>query len=235
MPLAWDLGDGEQRGSEGDTLTYTYELAIGAPFTVRATEDEGATWVTTAAPVTVPAFAVDWADIVAATGDGGNGHGSGIGGTKVGLVYGATQPALFEWLPVGTAKVDIECSDASVPIPGFLPLPTAGMEGQRLFFALNDMGDALQVGAPRDVTFHVIGLDGSDVEVWRKSAPFHVDLASAGTRAEPEAFDPGEFTIAQVIDHLDAHPEQLAAVTEAEEAGKARVTLLDELEARRGE
>jgi len=37
------------------------------------------------------------------------------------------------------------------------------------------------------------------------------------------------------LDYLDEHPDQLDAVEAAERAGKARVTLLNELEARRGE
>ena len=94
---------------------------------------------------------------------------------------------------------------------------------------------ALQVGAPRDVTCDVIGLDGTDAEMWRKTAAFHVVLYEGADDPVSQAFDPGEFTIAEVLDHLDVHPDQLAAVTEAEEAGKARVTLLNELEARRGE
>lgn len=48
-------------------------------------------------------------------------------------------------------------------------------------------------------------------------------------------FDPGDHTIAEVLDYLDAHPDELDAVQAAEEAGQARVTLLGELEARQGE
>lgn len=46
------------------------------------------------------------------------------------------------------------------------------------------------------------------------------------------AFDPGAYTIPDVLAYVDAHPDELAAVRDAEYNGKARVTLLDELDAR---
>lgn len=43
---------------------------------------------------------------------------------------------------------------------------------------------------------------------------------------------PGDHTVADVLAYVDAHPDQLQGVYDAEQAGKARVTLITELEAR---
>lgn len=55
----------------------------------------------------------------------------------------------------------------------------------------------------------------------------------AGTASAVEAFDPGEHTVAEVLAYLDANPDQLERVTDAELSGKARKTLLDALDERR--
>lgn len=43
-------------------------------------------------------------------------------------------------------------------------------------------------------------------------------------------YDPGEHTVAEVQEYVNANPDQTDAVREAEAAGKARVTLLDWLD-----
>ena len=40
-------------------------------------------------------------------------------------------------------------------------------------------------------------------------------------------FDPGDHTVDEVKTHVEANPDQTAAVTKAEESGKARSSLLD--------
>ena len=47
-----------------------------------------------------------------------------------------------------------------------------------------------------------------------------------------EAFDPGDYTIDQVLAYVDANPDEVDSVLAAEEAGKARSTLITQLEAR---
>ena len=43
---------------------------------------------------------------------------------------------------------------------------------------------------------------------------------------QPQPFDPGAYTVAEVQDYVTANPDQAGAVREAEAAGKARTTLL---------
>jgi hypothetical protein len=50
--------------------------------------------------------------------------------------------------------------------------------------------------------------------------------------AEGEEFDPGGYTIDQVLAYVDANPDEVDSVLAAEEAGKARSTLITQLEAR---
>jgi hypothetical protein len=49
---------------------------------------------------------------------------------------------------------------------------------------------------------------------------------------EPDVFDPGDYTVAEVEAYVDAYPDQLEEVLDAEEAGKNRTTLVAWLEAR---
>jgi hypothetical protein len=50
--------------------------------------------------------------------------------------------------------------------------------------------------------------------------------------AEGEEFDPSGYTIDQVLAYVDANPDEVDSVLAAEEAGKARSTLITQLEAR---
>lgn len=43
------------------------------------------------------------------------------------------------------------------------------------------------------------------------------------------AFDPSEHTVQEVLDYIDAHPDESAAVLAAEQAGKGRKTVLSAL------
>lgn len=43
---------------------------------------------------------------------------------------------------------------------------------------------------------------------------------------QPQPYDPGAYTVAEVQDYVTANPDQAAAVRDAEAAGKARSTLL---------
>lgn len=45
-----------------------------------------------------------------------------------------------------------------------------------------------------------------------------------------DTFDPSEHTIDEVKDYVDAHPDEVDAVLNAEQAGKGRVTLVEWLE-----
>lgn len=44
-----------------------------------------------------------------------------------------------------------------------------------------------------------------------------------------EVFDPGRYTVAEVLAYADEHPDEVQDVYDAENAGKARVTLLEGL------
>ncbi len=57
-------------------------------------------------------------------------------------------------------------------------------------------------------------------------------LVSGG--ADP-AFDPGDHTVPDVLAHVDANPDDLGRVLDAELGGKARKTLLDDLARRQDE
>jgi hypothetical protein len=46
---------------------------------------------------------------------------------------------------------------------------------------------------------------------------------------EDEVFDPADHTVAEVLDYAAEHPDEVAAIAAAEEAGKNRSTLLDQL------
>jgi hypothetical protein len=48
--------------------------------------------------------------------------------------------------------------------------------------------------------------------------------------SEPAAYDPGEFTVADVQTYVDGHADELDAILAAERAGKDRTTLIDWLE-----
>lgn len=47
-------------------------------------------------------------------------------------------------------------------------------------------------------------------------------------------FDPGDHTVAEVQEWVEAHPDEVQAILDAERAGKNRVTLTDWLDARLG-
>jgi hypothetical protein len=56
---------------------------------------------------------------------------------------------------------------------------------------------------------------------------------NAGDDGQP--FDPGEHKVDEVLAHVDADPDDLGRTLDAELGGKARKTLLDELERRQDE
>lgn len=47
---------------------------------------------------------------------------------------------------------------------------------------------------------------------------------------EAAAYDPGDHTVEEVKEYVEEHPDESAAIAEAEKSGKARTTLLDALE-----
>jgi hypothetical protein len=51
-------------------------------------------------------------------------------------------------------------------------------------------------------------------------------VAKSAPKPTTPTFDPGEHTVTEVQDYLDAHPDQADAVLAAEQAGKARTTLV---------
>lgn len=51
-------------------------------------------------------------------------------------------------------------------------------------------------------------------------------LTGSGTSAPTDSFDVSKATVAQVVAHVEQHPEQLAAVVEAERAGRGRKGIL---------
>lgn len=83
----------------------------------------------------------------------------------------------------------------------------------------------VQVGSDAGTKPLIIGLGSESPD-----APEAV--AAAGETAETGEFDPGDHTVAEVLAHVDANPDDLDRVLADEEAGKARVTLLEQLESR---
>jgi hypothetical protein len=66
--------------------------------------------------------------------------------------------------------------------------------------------------------------------------------ASAGRESTPEPedegegeFDPSDHTVADVLEHVDDHPDEAQGIYDAELLGKARTTLLNGLEERLGD
>ena len=51
--------------------------------------------------------------------------------------------------------------------------------------------------------------------------------------ADEEGYDPGDHTVTEVIGYVEDNPQDLEEVIAAEQAGKARVTLLTHLESMR--
>lgn len=58
-------------------------------------------------------------------------------------------------------------------------------------------------------------------------------VTESSTSDTPQPFDPSTISVDGVIEYVDEHPEELDAVYAAEEAGKARSTLLAQLDAMR--
>jgi hypothetical protein len=68
-----------------------------------------------------------------------------------------------------------------------------------------------------------------------QAKPITITAAGAvtATEAAPEvAYDPSAHTVDEVKAHVEAHPDELDAIYDAEQSGKARTTLLDWLAAR---
>jgi hypothetical protein len=64
-----------------------------------------------------------------------------------------------------------------------------------------------------------------------RSLPPEGMAASTAVSTNGGAFDPGEHNVAEVVDYAQAHPDEAAALYDAEVAGKNRTTLLGQLEA----
>lgn len=65
-------------------------------------------------------------------------------------------------------------------------------------------------------------------------AAYQAEQIGGGASSSSSTFDPGEHTVDDVVLYVDEHPDQLDAVFNAEQAGKARSTLLSQLDAMRG-
>lgn len=73
---------------------------------------------------------------------------------------------------------------------------------------------------------HQLRFRAADWQAWSNALTLTVTAAGV--------FDPGEHTVAEVVAYVEDFPDQLDTVYDAENAGKARVTLLDQLDAMRG-
>ena len=62
----------------------------------------------------------------------------------------------------------------------------------------------------------------------RAALPLDVGASTEGEGP----FLPSDHTVADVLAYVEEHPDQLQSIYDAEQAGKARVTLLEQLEAR---
>jgi hypothetical protein len=87
---------------------------------------------------------------------------------------------------------------------------------------------------------------GSDQDLAAELEATKAELAAALARLEEagitldgdddgQPFDPGEHKVDEVLAHVDANPDDLGRVLDAELGGKARKTLLDELARRQDE
>lgn len=83
------------------------------------------------------------------------------------------------------------------------------------------------------------GDDRAEVERLKAElAAANAKLAEAGLLEDDSAgdrFDPAEHKVDEVLAHVDANPDDLDRVIDAELGGKARKTLLDDLERRQAE
>lgn len=75
-----------------------------------------------------------------------------------------------------------------------------------------------------------LAVNGGDVELPDEALHNSAVVGSSNAPVEPDAFDPGEHTVEDVVAYMVEHPDELAAVLDAERAGKARVTLLGALD-----
>lgn len=64
------------------------------------------------------------------------------------------------------------------------------------------------------------------------SAGTELTVTATQEEAEASAYDPGQHTVDDVLDHADAFPDEVQALYDAESNGKGRVTLLDGLRER---
>jgi hypothetical protein len=60
-----------------------------------------------------------------------------------------------------------------------------------------------------------------------KAENMTTDEINTSAPAPAAEFDPGEYTVAEVIEHLDANPNDAARILEAEQSGKARKGVLE--------
>ena len=82
-----------------------------------------------------------------------------------------------------------------------------------------------------NVNAAVVGSSVADADsaVGSPAAP-DVDDEDQTAAGDDGGYDPGEDTVADVRAYVDRHPDQAAGVLESERAGKARSTLLADLE-----
>jgi len=77
---------------------------------------------------------------------------------------------------------------------------------------------------------------GTYTEVVRTGSgavPREMEQATAAEQAAPangEEWDPADYTVAEIIEYVDEHPDEAADILAAEQAGKNRSTLISHLE-----
>ena len=59
--------------------------------------------------------------------------------------------------------------------------------------------------------------------------------AGESVDASTDAYDPGDYTVDDVVAYAEAHPDEVDAILAAERDGKNRVTLISHLETMRDE
>jgi len=59
------------------------------------------------------------------------------------------------------------------------------------------------------------------------------DDSTSTSTSTSTAYDPGDYTVSQVVDHVKANPDQLEAILTEEKAGQNRTTLVTQLESLR--
>jgi len=133
-------------------------------------------------------------------------HGSGFDPATEIVFDGGNEPTTF----VSTTIVETTVRPSTAS--GTESVPVAVQTGDVLS---NSVGFSFLGGAPAATSAPQAGVAET--------------VDGAPVPEEPEAYDPGAHTVDEVLAYADEHPDEVDQIIRAEEAGKHRSTLLDQL------